>query len=61
MNLQLSPDFKRTTEVVAGDLEGLQETTLKPTVFELILVQIENQTLLMAAPVNPDHLRFKNN
>ena len=44
--------------VLAGDLEGLQKTTLRPTVFELILVRIENQTLLMAAPVNPDHVRF---
>ena len=32
--------------VVAGDLEGLQETTIKPTVFEIILVRVENQTLL---------------
>ena len=47
--------------VVAGDLEGLQETTIKFKIFEIVLVRNENQTLLMASPCTPDHVRFKNN
>ena len=47
--------------IIGSDFEALQESTLKPTIFETIVVRIENQSLLMAVPCVPEHVRFKNN
>lgn len=47
--------------VVGSDLEMLQECTLKPTVFETVAVRCGDQSLLMAVPVLPEHVKYKTN
>ena len=45
--------------IVASDLETLQESTLRPTVFEEVVVRVGNQSVLMAVPLVSEHVRFK--
>ena len=44
---------------MAAHSEALQGSTERPTTFEIVLLRIEDQKLLMATPCTPLHVRFK--